>query len=39
MNLKSAIAGFLTEEPRRSGRLEAIRFIRRYATRTRPFTH
>ena len=39
MNLKSAIAGFLTEEHRRSGRLEAIRFIRRYATRTRPFTH
>ena len=39
MNLKSAIAGFLTEEPRRSGRLEAVRFIRRYATRTRPFTH
>ena len=39
MNLKSAIAGFLAEEPRRSGRLEAIRFIRRYATRTRPFTH
>ena len=39
MNLKSAIAGFLTEEPRKSGRLEAIRFIRRYATRTRPFTH
>ena len=39
MNLKSAITGFLTEEPRRSGRLEAIRFIRRYATRTRPFTH
>ena len=39
MNLKSAIAGFLTEEPRKSGRLEAIRFIRRYATRARPFTH
>lgn len=39
MNIKNALAGFLKEEPRRSGRLEAIRFMRRYATRNRPMTH
>lgn len=39
MNLKKALAGFLKEEPRRSGRLEALRFVRRYAHTTRPATH
>ena len=39
MNLKKALAEFLKEEPRRSGRLEALRFVRRYAHGTRPMTH
>ena len=39
MNLKKVLAEFLKEEPRRSGRLEALRFVRRYAHGTRPMTH